>query len=60
MSAAVLGGLPPAFLGYLLVARPSYVHVLFVDPRGWLMLGALAIMLSLGILWMNKLAKVEV
>ncbi len=60
MSAAVLGGLPPAFLGYLLVARPSYVHVLFVDPRGWLMLGAMAVMLSLGILWMNKLAKVEV
>ena len=60
MSAAVLGGLPPAFLGYLLVARPTYVHVLFVDPRGWLMLGAMAFMLTLGILWMNKLAKVEV
>jgi tight adherence protein B len=60
MSAAVLGGLPPAFLGYLLVARPTYVHVLFVDPRGWLMLGAMAVMLSLGIFWMSKLAKVEV
>jgi tight adherence protein B len=60
MSAAVLGGLPPAFLGYLLVARPTYVHVLFVDPRGWLMLAAMAVMLGLGILWMNKLAKVEV
>ena len=60
MSAWVLGGLPPAFLGYLLVARRSYVMILFTDPRGWLMIGAMGVMLGLGILWMNKLANVEV
>jgi tight adherence protein B len=60
LSAAVLGGLPPAFLCYLLVARRDYVMVLFTDPRGWLALGTMAVMLSVGIFWMSKLVKVEV
>jgi Flp pilus assembly protein TadB len=34
--------------------------VLFTDPRGWLALGTMAVMLSVGIFWMSKLVKVEV
>ena len=38
LSAMVLGGLPPAFLLYLLLANRSYVIVLFTRPMGILML----------------------
>ncbi len=60
LSAYVLGGLPPLFLLYLLVAQRDYVIVLFTDPRGWVMLALAAALLGLGAFWMSKLVKVEV
>ena len=36
LSAMVLGGLPPAFLLYLLLANHDYVIVLFTTPTGHL------------------------
>ncbi|WP_309650765.1 type II secretion system F family protein [Nocardioides sp.] len=60
LSAYVLGGLPPLFLLYLLVAQRDYVIVLFTDPRGWLMLALAGALLGLGAFWMSKLVKVEV
>lgn len=60
LSAVVLGGLPPAFLLYLLLTNGDYVMPMFTDPRGWVMLGGGALLLGLGIFWMSKMVKVEV
>ena len=60
LSAIVLGGLPPAFMLYLLVTNREYVMVLFTQPMGWLMLGGAAALLGLGVFWMSRLMKVEV
>lgn len=60
LSAWVLGGLPPAFLVYLLIANRTYVMPLFTEPLGWLMLGGAAFWLGVGVFWMSRLIKVEV
>jgi tight adherence protein B len=60
LSAWVLGGLPPAFVLYLLVAKRDYVMPMFTEPMGWLMLGGACCLLGLGIFWMSRLIKVEV
>jgi tight adherence protein B len=56
----VLGGLPPAFMLYLLLANRSYVIVLFTRPIGILMLVFGAVILSVGMFWMSRIVKVEV
>jgi tight adherence protein B len=60
LSVWILGGLPPAFMAYLMVSNPSYVGVMFESPLGWAMLILMAILLTAGIFWMKKLVKVEV
>lgn len=60
MSAYVIGGLPPAFLIYLLMVNRDYVMPMFTDPKGWLMLAGGALLLGVGIFWMSRLVKVEV
>jgi tight adherence protein B len=60
LSAYVLGGLPPAFMLYLLVANHDYVIVLFTRPIGILMLVVGAVILSVGTFWMSRIVKVEV
>jgi tight adherence protein B len=60
LSAMVLGGLPPGFMLYLLLANRTYVIVLFTTPMGLGMLGVGLVMLSVGIFWMSRIVKVEV
>ncbi len=60
LSAMVLGGLPPAFLLYLVIANRNYVMVLFTTPLGILMLVGAGMILSVGIFWMSRIVKVEV
>ena len=60
MSAYVLGGLPPAFLFYLLMAKRDYVMPMFTEPMGWVMLAGAATLLGVGVFWMSRLVKVEV
>ena len=60
LSCWILGGLPPVFFLYLLVSQPSYVKPLYTEPIGWLMLSVGAVMLTVGIFWMSKVAKVEI
>jgi tight adherence protein B len=60
LSAWILGGLPPAFLLYLTLTKPDYVHPMYTRPIGWLMLAGMAVLLSIGIFWMTRVAKVEV
>jgi tight adherence protein B len=33
---------------------------MFTDPRGWIMLGVMAVMESVGVFWMSRLVKVKV
>lgn len=60
LSAYVLGGLPPVFLGYLVLTNYTYVQPLFADPRGWIMLGVASLLLVVGFFWMTKMVKMEV
>jgi tight adherence protein B len=60
LSAMVLGGLPPAFMLYLLMANREYVMVLFQRPIGIAMLVLGGVILSVGVFWMSRIVKVEV
>ncbi|MCW2787449.1 MAG: hypothetical protein JWP74_3966 [Marmoricola sp.] len=60
LSCWILGGLPPAFLAYLTLTKPAYVHPMYTTPIGLIMCGAMAVLLSVGIFWMSKVSKVEV
>jgi tight adherence protein B len=60
LSAMVLGGLPPLFLVYLVLANHDYVWVLFTRPLGLAMLAGGAMILGVGIFWMSRIIKVEV
>ena len=60
LSCWILGGLPPAFLAYLSLSKPTYVKPMFTTPIGFVLCGLMAVLLSVGIFWMSKVAKVEV
>lgn len=60
LSVWILGGLPPGFMAYLLVANPEYLQPLITTTVGYIMLGVMAVLLVSGILWMKKLVKVDV
>jgi len=60
LSCWILGGLPPAFLGYLVLAKPTYVNPLFTTGIGIVMLISMAVLLTVGIFWMSKVAKVDI
>ena len=60
LSVWILGGLPPAFMSYLLLVNPTYVNPMFHSPIGWVLLTVMAVLLTGGIFWMKKVTKVEV
>ena len=60
LSCYVLGGLPPGFLAYLALSKWSYVEPLFTTPIGYALLGGMAVLLTVGIVWMSKVSKVEI
>ncbi len=60
MSAWVLGGLPPAFFGYLMLVQPTYLTPMLTSSLGWMMLAAAGTMMTIGIVVLSKMAKVEV
>lgn len=60
MSAWILGGLPPAMLAYMLLTNPAYLNPLISRPIGWLMLGAMVVLMLIGGFWMSKVVKVDV
>jgi tight adherence protein B len=56
----ILGGLPVAVIGVLMLTSPAYLTPLFNDARG-LVLDAIAVsMLLTGIVIMNKMAKFQI
>jgi Flp pilus assembly protein TadB len=60
LSAYILGGLPFALAGFLLLANPAYLAPLVTDPLGvMLLVGSGALMLC-GFAWMRRVVRVEV
>jgi tight adherence protein B len=60
MSAWILGLLPPAIVGYMLMVNPDYMTPMFSTPLGWLMLAGAAALMAVGAFWMSRVVKVEV
>lgn len=60
LSAYILFGLPIVFALYLLAVRPGYLSPLWHDPIGWVLLGGMAILLTVGGFWLRKVVTVEV
>lgn len=60
MSAWVLGLLPFALGGMLLIVNPDYMRILWTDPIGikliWTALG----MLSIGVIWQRKVIRIRI
>jgi tight adherence protein B len=59
LSGVILAALPVVVAGYMFLVRRDYVGVLITEPLGLVMLAAGVVMLGIGMLWMNKIAKVE-
>jgi tight adherence protein B len=60
LSVWILGGLPPGFMAYLMMANPEYLSPLTSTTIGYILLGVMGVLLVGGILWMKKLVKVDV
>ena len=54
-SAMIIGCLPPGVIMMITVMTPSYMTPMFVDHRGWLMLGGSAIWMALGVFVMVRM-----
>jgi tight adherence protein B len=59
-STMILGSLPFVVTGILMMTSPGYIRVLFIDPRGLMLLGLAVGMLCTGIGIMVKMAKFEI
>ncbi len=60
LTAAILLGLPPAILVMMAVTNPGYLHPLFAEALGRLMLGVAAMMQTIGALLLLKIVRIEV
>ena len=60
LSAYILGGLPPVFLLYLTLTKPDYTSPMYSTPVGWILCAGMAVLLGVGVLWMSKVATVDV
>jgi tight adherence protein B len=60
LSAYVLVALPLGVFAFLLVFRREYISVLWSSTVGLIMLGAVAVLILLGWLWMRVLVRVKV
>lgn len=54
-SAGIIGSLPPVVMALISMTAPSYMTLLFTDPRGQIMLLCGGVWMSLGILVMKKM-----
>ena len=54
-SAYILVALPFGIGAMLMVVSPGYVNPLFEEPLGWVMIGASAVMMTIGCLWLRKI-----
>ncbi len=54
-SAAIIGVLPPGVLLLVTIMTPSYMMVMYTDPRGQMMLGAGALWMAMGAFIMKRM-----
>ena len=59
-SAMIIGSLPFVMAGVILFVNPGYMSTLFVDPRGWVMIGVGLTSLLIGVGIMAKMIKFEI
>ncbi|MCH6469353.1 type II secretion system F family protein [Sinomonas terrae] len=57
MSAGVLVALPIFMLVIICFMNPSYAAIFFTTLPGWLMLAAVAVMLTIGTFWLSRIIK---
>jgi tight adherence protein B len=60
LSAWILGALPPFFVVYLVLTRPTYVAPMFHTHLGWIFCGIGITSMTIGAFWLKKSVKVEV
>jgi tight adherence protein B len=59
-SAMIIGSLPFVMCGIISFVNPSYMSVLFNDPRGWVMIGVGLTSLLIGLAVMAKMIRFEI
>jgi tight adherence protein B len=59
-SAMIIGSLPFVMGGVISFVNPGYMHTLFTDPRGWVMIGIGFTSLAVGLGVMAKMVKFEI
>jgi len=60
MSAWVLGLLPFALGGMLLIVNPDYMRILWIDPIGVKLIWTALVMLSIGVIWQRKVIRIRI
>ena len=60
LSAYILIGLPIALFVFLLLLRREYISLMWTDAVGILMLIVLAVLMTVGIIWMRAVVKIKV
>lgn len=59
-SAVIIGALPLIVMLLVYLTTPDYIKVIFIDPRGHLILGASAVWMTIGILMMRKMINFDI
>jgi len=59
-SALIIGSLPFVMAGVISFVNPNYMHTLFTDPRGWMMMGVGFTSLAVGLGVMAKMIKFDI
>jgi tight adherence protein B len=59
-SACIIGALPPIVMGLIQMTNPTYLSILFVDPRGHMWLAAGAVSMTIGIFVMRKMINFKI
>ncbi len=59
-SAFIIGSLPPAVVGLISFTSPAYMHPMFTDPRGHVMLMMGAGLMAFGIFVMRKMINFKI
>ncbi len=59
-SAAIIGALPVVVTLGLYLARPEYIGILFIMPKGKIMLGGACVWMSFGILMMRQMINFKI
>lgn len=60
ISAIILMLLPLLVFGFFLITRREYVEVFWTEPIGWVMLGALVVILGIGGIWMQRMTRIDI